>query len=159
MSIFISHASEDGVYATRVAKVLRKAGHSVWTAQEILPGDNWASAVGDALAKADALVALISPNAMASEWVKREWQFALGQERFKDRLIPVLIKNLKRLPWILAELHMLHPESPEAAGRQIVERLSHGRTGERRSGERRSQNPVRIKSTRAHSPRRARAAS
>ncbi len=138
MNVFISHASTDRSYATRIADVLRQAGHSVWTPQDILPGDNWASAVGDALTKADALVALISPAALASEAVTREWEFALGQERFKDRLIPVSIKSVGELPWILGKLQMLRPSSPDAAARAIVERL---------------------KSRSTHSPRKSRAAS
>lgn len=128
MNVFISHASADRSYATRIADLLRQAGHSVWTPQEILPGDNWASAVGDALARADALVALISSAALASEAVRREWEFALGQEKFKNRLIPVSIKSVGELPWILGKLQIVRPGSPDAAARAIVERLKPGST-------------------------------
>jgi hypothetical protein len=81
---------------------------------------------------------LIFPAALASEAVTREWEFALGQEKFKDRLIPVSIKSVGELPWILGKLQMLRPSSPDAAARAIVERLKSGST---------------------HSPRKSRAAS
>jgi hypothetical protein len=44
---------------------------------------------------------------MKSPWVRREIQFALGEERFQDRLIPVLAKQTPSevIPWILRKLH------------------------------------------------------
>lgn len=84
MTVFLSYVRED----TKVAGVLRaglsKAGFEVWDpAERLMPGDNWALHLGKALQKADAMVVLLSPAAIASAHV--EIEYALGDERFKGR--------------------------------------------------------------------------
>ena len=123
MKLFISHAHADRGFAEQLARMLEAAGHSVWTNKEILPGDNWAAIMAAALDQADALVAVISPEALRSEFVKREWEYALGQEKFKNRLIPVEIKPTAAKPWIFNRLKTLRTPTPEDAGREILDRL------------------------------------
>jgi hypothetical protein len=124
MKIFISHVHSDRRFAAGLAKTLEAAGHEVWTDREILPGDNWAAAMGAALEQADALVALISPQALQSEFVKHEWEYALGQERFKSRLIPVEVRHTDDKPWIFEKLKVLTGADPETTGRAIVRTIA-----------------------------------
>jgi hypothetical protein len=134
MKVFISHAHSDQAFADRLARVLEEAGHRVWTDREILPGDNWGAALGAALKSAEGFVALVSPEATRSEFVTREWEYALGREKLKNRLVPVEVKRTRSKPWIFERLNALASSDPEAAGRAIVKRFE--ATPKPRSGSR-----------------------
>jgi hypothetical protein len=105
--VFISAAPSDAPLVRELATRLQAAGVDAWNATtQALPGANLSAELGRALNQADALVVLISPDAMKSPMVRREIQFALGQERFQDRLIPVMVKQTpsEEIPWILRTL-------------------------------------------------------
>lgn len=128
VNVFISHARGDQAYAARLREVLVRAGLRVWEQQDVTPGDNWALEVGKALDKADAVVVLLSPDAMASDWVKREIEFSISSQRFKDRLIPVLVRPTREVPWILRELpQWLEARDPVSAAESIAELLTTGK--------------------------------
>jgi hypothetical protein len=122
--VFISHAHADQAFAEEIGRALEAAGHEVWSPDELLPGDNWAEELGGALRRAEVLVALVSPDALASKFVAKEWEYALGQKQFEDRLIPVAIRRTAEIPWILKRLQLTHASSPEVASRQVLERLT-----------------------------------
>ena len=123
MKFFVSYAHADRGFAERLATTLEDAGQSVWTNREILPGDNWAVMIAKALDEAEAMVAVVSPEAMTSDFVSREWDYALGQEKFENRLIPVEVRPTPGKPWIFNRLKTLRASTPEDAGRQILSRL------------------------------------
>ena len=134
MKVFISHAHSDEHLAQKVAAILQEAGLEVWDAMsEILPGDNWAQEVSNALQESEAMVILLTPDAVRSEWVRREmrWniEYALGEVRFRSRLIPVVagdpdILNAEGVPWILRHQKMvdLTQHENEAEGIREVAR-------------------------------------
>jgi hypothetical protein len=124
MRFFISHAQRDQEFAARLARELEGAGHDVWSAErKLLPGDNWASAIGKALETADALVAVISPDAVKSANVLREWEYALGRERLANRVFPVEVRSTRDAPWILERLQVVRTESAREAARKILASL------------------------------------
>jgi hypothetical protein len=105
--VFISHAPKDSDWAHQLVEQLTAAGLKVWdSSTDLLPGVDFTREVSRALDRADFLVVLISPAAVKSEWVRREIQYALGVERFQDKLIPVLIEPTAKedVPWILNKL-------------------------------------------------------
>ena len=114
MKVFISHAYTDDPFVGKVAAGLKKVGLEVWDAtREILPGDNWAAKVARALEESEAMVVLLTPDALRSNWVSWEIQYALGEQRYRNRLIPVLVGDPKELPkedvpWILRRLQMVN---------------------------------------------------
>ena len=123
--VFLSYARGDRESARRIADRLRQAGLEVWDPErEILPGSEWTSELQTALDSADALVALISPEAMATSLVTWEIEYALGAKRMRGRLIPVFLRRTNQAPWILKHLQPLRYESPGKTGRQIVDLLS-----------------------------------
>lgn len=134
MRVFISHAFSDRAFATSLAKRLRAKGYTPWDDAELPSGDNWALAVGKALGAADALIVLLSPDAMKSEWVAKELEFALGNQRFEGRLIPIEIKSTRDKPWILNELQLIRAASPAEASRAAIERLGTKAGAERLRG-------------------------
>ena len=113
MQVFISHSHETRALAKKVSEALKRAGLDVWNyEQEILPGDNWAEKIGQALESSQAMVVLLTPEALNSPTVLRDIEYALGRKTFNKRLIPVLVGSednipLQKLPWILRHLNVI----------------------------------------------------
>jgi hypothetical protein len=127
MNIFISHASEDRELAVQLATELKATGFDVWLDALVLPGDNLYEQMAEALRKSDALVAIISPGSLRSDWFKHDIAFALGKADFKDRLILVLAAprdeiEMNRIPWVLNRLPMIDVANlgPKEGARQIA---------------------------------------
>jgi hypothetical protein len=119
MQVFISHAATDESVAKKIATVLERENFKVWYDQRILPGQNWADEIGKALRTSRAMVVLLTPAALNSERVIREIQYALGDETYSHRLIPVIVGSPEKLPkkdipWILQSLQMV--TLPERGG-------------------------------------------
>ena len=113
MKVFISHAHTDDPFVKKVANGLEEVGLEVWDAtREILPGDNWADKIAQALRESEAMVVLLTPDALRLGWVRRDIEYALGQQGYRERLIPVLVGhpeelNREEIPWILRRLHVI----------------------------------------------------
>lgn len=110
MKVLISHAYTDDPFVRKVAAGLEKVGLEVWDAT--LPGDNWADKISQALQEPEAMVVLLTPDALRSSSVRWEIEYALGQQGYRERLIPVLVGDPEKLPkedvpWILRRLHMI----------------------------------------------------
>jgi len=124
MSAFISYSSGDRKWAKELISRLEKEGVQVRDPRsDFTPGENWSLEIGKALESANALILLISPSAIKSESFRRETEYALGSKRFRDRLIPVIIKDTPELPWILRRLN---PEKgdPSQVSKRIRKRLT-----------------------------------
>lgn len=80
--VFISYAPENFEYAEEVKRRLEKAGLTIWadmTAPEsVSEGKNWRQEIDDAIRGAFALVAVMTPQATAFDYMTYEWTFALG---------------------------------------------------------------------------------
>ena len=113
MKVFLSHAPEDNEAARLLGAELTRAGHDVWDAeQELMPGDNYPLLTGEALREATAFVVLLSPEAVRSQQVRREIDFALTSVQYEGRLIPVLVRPTERVPWILRKLGIIEERRP-----------------------------------------------
>jgi hypothetical protein len=130
MRVILSHAEKDSDLARRIAAALRDAGLTVWDpAAEILPGDNWAAKAAQALQESEAMVVLLTPNGLQSDWVRRDMEYALGEIRFKHRLIPVLAGPVDELPhqdvpWILKHLNTVRlVEDDPASAKRVAEAI------------------------------------
>lgn len=124
MKVFLSYAPKDRSWARKLASRLEAEGLQVWFGErELLPGDNWAIRAGEALAKSDAMVVLLSPDSVESPWVRNEIQYALGSTQFRGRLVPVVVRPTKKIPWILEELPTVYLKKGLDAGQQIVDLL------------------------------------
>ena len=66
MQVFISHDTQDRKLARTIANKLRNDGFEVWDDSQLLPGENWAEAMGKALEESDAMVVLLTPNSVNS---------------------------------------------------------------------------------------------
>ncbi len=105
MKVFISYGHQDSELADYLADRLCEAGHAVWRSEEeVLPGENLALKVGQALEESDAMVVLVSPESIRSQWVREEINYALGSPNYAGRVIPVLVRPTKDMPWFLRTL-------------------------------------------------------
>jgi hypothetical protein len=108
--LFLSHASADRRFVSKLALLLRKHGIHVWYSRHALVGaDQWHDEIGKALRRCDWFLVILSPAAVKSMWVKREVLFALKQRRFRDRIIPLLYKPCApdKVSWALDDAQMV----------------------------------------------------
>lgn len=129
MNVFISCASSDQDIADGLADTLSEYGLETWQADKnVMPGENWAKKVGEALEAADALVVILSPDAGKMQSIGREISFAMGNKRFKNRLIPIYRGDKSKIdtdhiPWALKEREGINLDTysdPEQAFKQVA---------------------------------------
>jgi hypothetical protein len=114
--------------ARQLAHRLSEAGLKVWIPEdEILPGDNWAKKVGQALEESDLMVVLVTPQAFESEWLKEEIQYALTAGHYKGRLIPVFFGSASEassdVPWILRKLNSVQLKEGDEDWQQVIDKV------------------------------------
>lgn len=96
MKIYMSYTKTDRELARKLGDRLRSDGLSVWDpGVEIFPGDNWGKSIGKALDTSDAMVVIVSPESAVNDTVRRDISFAIGNERYAWRLIPVYTPSMK----------------------------------------------------------------
>ncbi|HLZ11331.1 MAG TPA: toll/interleukin-1 receptor domain-containing protein [Candidatus Acidoferrum sp.] len=125
MQIFFSYDASDKEFAKILGDQLSKRGLSPWIVDaELMPGDNWAIAIGEALKRSRAMVVLLSPDSVKSEYLKREVEFALGDSKFEGRIFPVVVRPTKDVPWILRTLRVLDAkQGPNRVAASIADAL------------------------------------
>jgi formylglycine-generating enzyme required for sulfatase activity len=117
VDIFLSYSRLDRAAMHAVYAALRGAGFSVWIDEGLEPGTpSWIEAIEEALEQAQAMVALLSPHAKASTWVRREISYAQAQHR---HVFPLLIdgEQATSVPLNLSEVHWID-------GRRDVQRAT-----------------------------------
>ena len=123
MKVFLSYASPDASVAKALVRDLTDAGLDVWDPDTgILPGENWASKIGEAIEKSDIVLVLLSPDSLESRWIRGEIDYVLGTPKFRNRLLPVVVRPTNKIPWILQRLPLVHLEdTPVDAGQRVLQ--------------------------------------
>ncbi|HEV3257522.1 MAG TPA: toll/interleukin-1 receptor domain-containing protein [Gemmataceae bacterium] len=115
MQVFISYASPDREFARELASRLSEAGFEVLDPEhDVSGGENIPLKIGRALEQSDAMIVLLSPEAVRTPSLRREIDYALGSPNFEQRLISVLMRPTEDIPWILRKLPMV------AAGKDLA---------------------------------------
>lgn len=105
--LFLSHANADRRFVNKLAKFLTEHKIHFWYSRRHLVGaQQWQDEIGRALKDCDWFLIVLSPAAVRSKWVRRELMYALDQDRYENRIIPVLLKPCftEALSWTLASL-------------------------------------------------------
>ena len=108
--VFLSHSSQDHDFVTQLVETLRRHGVPVWYSQtNILGAQQWHDEIGQALRRCDWFLLVLSTGAVESMWVKRELTYALQQNRFENRIVPLLHQScdFDRLSWVLASFQFI----------------------------------------------------
>jgi hypothetical protein len=109
--VFLSHANADRSFLNRLIAVLRSHGISYWYSKtHLLGAQQWHDEIGRALGRCDWFLVVLSPAATKSEWVKRELVYALNEQRYTGKIVPVLLLpcNYNRLSWTLGEFQTVN---------------------------------------------------
>ena len=120
MKVFITHSHGNRPLVRQVVKTLKQAGLDVWDDEyDTYPSDNWAKETGEALERSDAMVVLVTPDALDSVIVHRDISFALSNFQFEYRVFPVLVGvdrsvAIKKFGWIMRHIDpIIMPVSDE----------------------------------------------
>ena len=108
--IFLSHSDQDRQFVEELVAMMRRHGLPVWYSRtNVLGGQQWHDEIGEALWRCDWFVLVLSPSALESMWVKREIYFALNQNRFENKIVPLLYQpcDYDRLSWTLHSFQMI----------------------------------------------------
>lgn len=98
LRIFLSYAREDEEMKQRLhvfLAPLRRSGRvAVWHDSEILPGEEWDTAIKTEIAQADLILLLVSPDFLASDYI---WQHEISKamerhERKEASVVPVFLR-------------------------------------------------------------------
>jgi tetratricopeptide (TPR) repeat protein len=98
--VFISHSTKDDAFVTDLRRALEALGITVWVdARELAGGSKLEPAVEQAIEGARSFLAVLSPSAVNSPWVRREIQKALEVERGRKdegyRVVPLLLPGIE----------------------------------------------------------------
>ena len=75
--VFLSYARRDQVFADHLVTALEARGVNVWLDREDIPGGAaWESAIGEALSASSAVLVVLSPASVTSEYVPKELSLA-----------------------------------------------------------------------------------
>jgi serine/threonine protein kinase len=102
---FLSHASADKQIARRLALALAKAGVDVWLDEwEIKVGESISQKVDDAVDECRYVILMLSPTAVQSNWVEKEWRAAFWRETDSGEVVilPVMVSKCE-IPALLRD--------------------------------------------------------
>ena len=107
---FLSHSSEDQLFVNKLVHVLQRHGIVVWYSETNIQGaQQWHDEIGAALRRCDWFILVLSPHAVGSTWVKRELVYALQQDRYEGRILPLVYRSCSHddLSWTLSPIQMV----------------------------------------------------
>jgi TIR domain len=94
--LFVSYSREDKRDADWIAGRLEASGYTVWIDRRaLLGGTPWQRVIPHEIRNAEALLLILTPSAVQSEWVRREFFYAL---RNRIRIIPLLVRPAETRP-------------------------------------------------------------
>jgi hypothetical protein len=121
--VFLSHSSKDRKFVLNLARTLRRHGIPYWySVTHIAIAKQWHDEIGKALRGCDWFLVVLTPKAVKSGWVKRELLFALSDNRYNERIIPLLLENCNysNLSWTLPSFQIVDfRKEVEAGFRQL----------------------------------------
>lgn len=108
-TVFLSYArGDDEPFVRRLYEDLTAYGFKVWFDRENMPSRNltFHQEIRDAVAAHERLLLVVGPKAVASEYVRQEWQFAW----FEAEKVVTPILRLGGYPLAIDELKLVHAE-------------------------------------------------
>ena len=92
--IFLSYSRTDSEIMQKVKQSFKDAGFAVWTDEKIEIGaSSWQVAIEKAIQESYCLVVILSPDAVTSEWVREEINYAKFQEK---PIFPILARGTEK---------------------------------------------------------------
>jgi hypothetical protein len=105
-------------FVNKMTEYLTEAGFDSWIdTEELQAGEDWREAIDQAIREALAVIVVLTPDAVASQYVTYEWAFALGVG--KD-VIPILYRDAPLHPRLLGKHYLDFTHSPYPWDRLIA---------------------------------------
>lgn len=102
VSVFISYSRTDSAFIDRLEADLRAYGFETWVDRQHLEGGaDWARVIEQRILDHESFIIALSPEAVVSEWVRKELAFALATGR---HIIPIIARPVERLPIEIANI-------------------------------------------------------
>ncbi len=88
--LFVSYARSDGkAFAQQLSVRLREAGFSLWRdLADLEGGRDWWQQIEEAIRAAEYLILVITPAALRSDYVRKEWRFTRRRDAASFRFSP-----------------------------------------------------------------------
>ena len=132
---FISYAIRDGhTWAQWISHELERAGfRTMMQSKDFVPGSDFIALIDRGLREAAAVIAVLTPAYLTSDYGRMEWQAALrARPSYPERkLIPVRVAQCEPegLLASITYLDMVGIDDPEAAREQLLSRVRHALEG------------------------------
>jgi hypothetical protein len=124
-SVFVSYSRKDGDAVAAVVTALRAAGDEVWVdLEDIMQSAVWMDEIKTAIANADSVLFVISPDSVTSQVCGIELKYAVDLSK---RIVPVVIRDTpaEAVPAPLTDInwHFVRSETFDADVERLVEIL------------------------------------
>src|SRR5690348_11359942 len=98
MQVFVSHSHQNNAFCAELVKALEGAGADVWYDDESLHTGRLGPIIERELRERPVFIVVLSPAALASQWVEDETRWAYGLYRSEPEriILPVLTEPLAR---------------------------------------------------------------
>lgn len=107
---FLSHTSQDGAFAARLAAVLSHHGVGTFFSKKSIRGaQQWHDEIGRALRRCNWFLLVLSPSSVRSAWVRHELVYALRERRYREHIAPLLLKTCRtdQLSWTIGSFQRI----------------------------------------------------
>jgi hypothetical protein len=102
--VFISYSRKDLNFVQGFAQTLMSNSVDVWwDLSSMQGGDDWTDAIPQAIESCDMVIVVLSPNSIQSDWVQKEYTYALNH---KKRIIPILYQACE-IPFALVNINYI----------------------------------------------------
>ncbi|MGF1535113.1 MAG: toll/interleukin-1 receptor domain-containing protein [Elainellaceae cyanobacterium] len=110
-TLFLSYARKDGnTAAAQLRQDLQRSGFQIWRdIEDMRSGQDWKNQLRQAIKAVDAVLVLLTPASVASQYVTWEWETA---QTLDKRVIPILVQDCN-VPQDLNRLHYHRLDTPE----------------------------------------------
>ena len=109
--VFISHSSKNDAFVKKLREMLEIFGETTWVdSRELTGGDELKATIEESIRTARHFIVVITIDALSSEWVQDELDFALAQAEERDddfKVISVVLPGVK--PGILKKFFPKEP--------------------------------------------------
>ena len=121
IDVFVSHGQHDTGLAELLNRALKDQGLSTWLVSSLEPSDQFESAIRNAMAECHAVVILLTPAMLNSQWLAVEVGAAIAW----NKPIYVLYDGvaLDQIPGYLSQYHLL----PVSQISEVVHKISESR--------------------------------
>jgi hypothetical protein len=141
MKLFVSYARVDKPYCIQLVSVLDF--HNVWFDQRLYAGQEWWKEILRRLEWCEGFVYLLSPESIASDYCRREFEIALSLGKY---IFPVLVDRGLVLPDSLKDIQYVDLTTG-LTGEAVKSLLGAIHVAEHQTWQRKSENPAQYPAT------------